>query len=252
MSCRDIQDLRQGYLDGELDLTGSLKVEQHLQDCQACAREHQNQKTLRTALSDSSLYFCAPAQLEKRLKSSLRKTIKAEPESRPSPWRWIFALGSAVVAAILVAGLLFFRPAPARDDLLAQEMVSAHVRSLMASHLTDVTSTNQHTVKPWFDGKLDFSPQVIDLANQGFVLVGGRLDYIGKRPVAALVYQRRQHFINLFVWPETGADSGANKMSEQQGYNLVHWNKAGMVYWAVSDLNINELQEFAQAQQAGG
>ncbi|MBA3356983.1 MAG: anti-sigma factor [Pyrinomonadaceae bacterium] len=119
----------------------------------------------------------------------------------------------------------------------------------MANHLTDVPSSDQHTVKPWFDGKLDFAPPVTDLTAQGFPLVGGRLDYISNRPVAALVYQRRQHFINLFIWLSTNDSESGNKIMTRQGYNLIRWNQSGMTYWAVSDLNLNELQEFAQAVQ---
>lgn len=249
MSCQEVQNLIHGYVDGELDLLNNLRVERHLQGCPACARDHRTQETLRTALSADSLYFRAPANLQKRVLSSVRAAAKGE--SRPGmwSWRWSAAAGSLALTAILILSFVFIRPSPTRDELLAEEVVSGHVRSLMASHLTDVASTDQHTVKPWFDGKLDFSPQVTDLTAQGFPLVGGRLDYVGNRPVAALVYQRRQHFINLFVWPEAVESGGGHKMIVRQGYNLIYWHRAGMVYWAVSDLNISELQGFTQALQ---
>ena len=151
------------------------------------------------------------------------------------------------LAAIVLAAFLLLRPSASSEDLFAKEIVSAHVRSMMTdNHLTDVISTDQHTVKPWFEGKLDFAPLVVDLASRGFTLKGGRLDYIGNRPVAALVYQRRQHAINLFIFPSDESETG-NKMLARQGFNLVHWDKGGMAFWAVSDMNLAELQEFAQA-----
>lgn len=244
-----MQNLLHGYIDGELDLLNNLRVEQHLRDCKACAREHRSHQALRSALTNGSLYFHAPASLQKRVRSTIRAGAGSERKPAMLSWRWLAAAASLALIAIIVLGLLFVRSRPGREELLAQEVVSGHVRSLMANHLTDVASTDQHTVKPWFDGKLDFSPQVTDLARQGFPLVGGRLDYIGNRPVAALVYQRRQHFINLFIWPEATESDSGNKMVVRQGYNLIYWHRAGMAYWAVSDLNLDELQEFTQALQ---
>jgi len=226
-----------------------LDVEQHVQACPACARALQAQQALRSALSDSALYYKAPPHLRARVQTTLRARDMRAAGSRIMTWRWLAVGLSFALLAIIIGSLAFLRSRPAADELLARELVASHVRSLMANHLTDVASTDQHTVKPWFDGRLDFAPPVVDLTAQGFPLVGGRLDYINSRPVAALVYQRRQHLINLFIWPAADETEHSNQMSVRQGYNLIHWTRAGMNYWAVSDLNLSELQAFAQALQ---
>jgi anti-sigma factor RsiW len=235
-----------GYVDGELDLVKSIEIEQHLADCDACTRTVKGLRGLQSVVRNDALRFEPPTKLEKRLRSAVRREDKAEQRPGIFQWRWLVAgtLCAAILIGVLSLAGMFTRPSP--DDLLAQEVVASHVRSLMADHLTDVPSSDQHTVKPWFDGKLDFSPTVKDLSQQGFTLTGGRLDYLGNRPVAALVYQRRQHPINLFVWP-TGATAATNeKALERQGYNVIRWSNGGMTYWAVSDLNLAELQQFAQ------
>jgi anti-sigma factor RsiW len=135
---------------------------------------------------------------------------------------------------------------PNADQFLATQLIASHVRSLMADHLTDVPSSDQHTVKPWLDAKLDFAAPVPDLSSQGFPLIGGRLDYLDNRSVAALVYQKRKHFINLFIWPTTPKDSTAQTMVEREGYHLVHWSDVDFTYWAVSDVNTTDLQSFKQ------
>ena len=249
MSCQQTHELIHGYVDGELDLLKSIEIEQHLKDCPACTQTYQGMRSLQSVVRNEALRFQPPADLEKRLRSSLRREDKAERKPLLLHWRWLVAgtvCGAVLIGILSLAGL-FSRQSP--DDLLAQEVVSSHVRSLMADHLTDVPSSDQHTVKPWFDGKLDYSPTVKDLSQQGFTLTGGRLDYIGNRPVAALVYLRRQHPINLFVWPATAAPSMNERALERQGFNLIRWSNGGMTYWAVSDLNLAELQQFAQLLQ---
>ncbi len=249
MGCHETHHLRDGYVDGELDLTSTLEIEQHLQACADCSHAYNNQLALRTAIDAGSLSFTPSVNLQKRIQVSLRKesTSKTVPGGRA--WHWISSAAALAAVLLITLGLIHIWSVPSADDLLAQDVLSSHVRSLMANHLVDVPSSDQHTVKPWFDGKLDFSPPVVDLAKQGFPLVGGRLDYLDNRSVAALVYQRRKHVINLFIWPSTqNADAGTT-MVTRQGYHLFSWTKAGMTYWAVSDLDTSELQQFVQLVQ---
>ena len=247
MSCQQTHELIHGYLDGELDLVKSLEIEKHLEQCEACTQNYEALRGLQSRLRDNTLRFEPPAKLEKSLRSALRHEEK--PRSPIFRWNWAVAAASLLAAIVLIWTVATISTRPSPDDVLAQEVVASHVRSLMANHLTDVPSSDRHTVKPWFDGKLDFSPTVKDLSQQGFPLTGGRLDYISNRPVAALVYQRRQHSINVFVWPTTAAPAMNGKASERQGYNVIRWSNAGMTYWAVSDLNLAELQQFVQLLQ---
>lgn len=256
MTCPNDDILMQGYLEGELDLASTLEFEAHLRECGACARAYHNHQTLRAGLRGGELYFLPGNDLSERIRSSLRRSEKVERKQavsirelpRPVPsWNWWAAAGLAACLALVSVLALRFIPGmsgPSRENLLAQEVLASHVRSLMLNHLTDVLSSDQHTVKPWFNGKLDFSPPVQDLSGDGFPLVGGRLDYLEHRPVAALVYQRRKHVINVFIWP-ADKDSGEHAVTEQ-GYNLVHWTRSGMTYWVASDLNTAELEDLAR------
>jgi anti-sigma factor RsiW len=247
VSCQEVQDLLHGYVDGELDVVRTLDIDRHLRDCSACARLYAHQQALRSALRGGGLYFTPPEPLEQRVRAAVRRVSDADTRTWGWSWRWL-RLGAAMacVAVVLwsVVPLLMKSSAP---DHALQELVASHVRSLMVDHLTDVTSSDSHTVKPWFEGKLDFSPPVPELTMQGFRLVGGRLEYLGERPVAALVYQRREHVINLFTWPAQPEAGGDETMATRQGYHLAHWHVSGMSYWAVSNLNQRELQEFVRA-----
>lgn len=247
MICHETQELIHAYLDGELDLMRNLKIEQHLPACQACALTFQNQQALRSALTTGSLYYHAPADLRQRVQSAVRQVNQAETKSWLPSWRWLtVGVSFAAVAVLLLALIPTWMRSPS-DDLTTKEVISAHVRSLMADHLTDVASSDRHTVKPWFNGRLDFSPPVTDLTERGFPLIGGRLDYLDNRPVAALVYQRQQHLINLFIWPSSQASQkAALSPLTQQGYHLIRWTSAGMTFLAISDLNERELEEFVQ------
>jgi anti-sigma factor RsiW len=251
VSCEMTQPLIEAYVDGELDLVRAVEIEQHLQGCAACTRVYRNQQALHSALTSAAgaLYYTAPAGLQKRIQDSVRK---AEPERAIRwvlPWRNLSLVAAVAVLLLSSWAVLRFASAPAGDALLAQEVVAGHVRSLQANHLGDVISTDQHTVKPWFDGKIDFAPPVNDFAAQGFPLWGGRLDYLNDRPVAALVYQKQKHFINVFIWPATQGGPTAPQALTEQGYNLEHWIQGGMNYWVISDVNSADLHMFVQLLQ---
>ena len=269
MNCTEAKLLLHPYFDGELDLVRSLEIEKHMQGCTGCAAENNSLHSLRSALRSVSLAYAAPQSLRK----SVRQLVTVQEESpRPqgahwntepkraepvlgapvprensrssrTPWFWqLWAVGATAFAALLLTMRL---AGTGGQDLLANEMVSDHVRSMMPGHLTDVVSSDQHTVKPWFNGKLDFSPTVKDFAADGFPLVGGRLDYLHGREVAALIYQRNKHVINVFVWP-VNADKMEKTANESiRGYNLISRDIDGLHYALVSDLNAAELGQLA-------
>jgi anti-sigma factor RsiW len=256
-----------GYLDGELDPITSQTIEQHLRECDKCDQAYKAHALLIRSISDRTPYYKAPAGLRERIQSSLREEIAERSprsvsrnipslfQSKPSErravpfgtqWSWLALAAAIVLAAIIAFNLAPRLQRPGAEQLLATQLIASHVRSLMANHLTDVASSDQHTVKPWLDAKLDFAPVVADLSSEGFPLIGGRLDYLDNRPVAALVYQRRKHFINLFVWPAESGSTGADKRITHQGYQLLHWVDSDFNYWAVSDVSDNDLQAFKQ------
>ena len=240
MDCTLRRHLLEAYLDGELGFERTLEVEAHLASCCGCSSEVQSWKDIRIAMQRPELYHRAPAHLEGKLR---RLLPKARTEQRPWFQRSIWATGGAAfaTAVLLIAFVTNRSPGPSA----ANDLVGSHIRSLMADHLMDVISTDQHTVKPWFDGKLDFAPPVQDFAADGYPLVGGRLDYVGGRQVAVLIYHRALHIINVYVWP--APDKGSSAISTQtiHGYNVVSWKKSGFEFRAVSDLNTTELRDLA-------
>ena len=255
MSCELTQRYVPGYLDGELDLVRTIEAETHLKGCPTCAQELENLKALRAAMQRSSLAYAAPAVLRERIQSSLREPSRGDVQKSKIGWPslnvWQLAGAFALLALISITSwqLTVRRRGPSGDQQIVAEVFASHVRSLEANHLMDVASTDQHTVKPWFDGKLDFSPPVEDLASDGFPLVGGRLDYLEGREVAALVYQRRKHFINVFVWPDPAGTHSAQAMESRQGYNIMKWSRGGFQFWSVSDVAAPDLAEFVRLLQ---
>jgi anti-sigma factor RsiW len=241
MSCEQAERDLDAYLDGELDAEFAMAVRDHLGTCAACRRQIAEREAL-SRLVRAAPYYSAPEPLRAR---AVAQTTRSRGVRRVMAWA-----AAAMLAVSAGGGLTLLRSASTRVDAADDEAVHSHVRSLMANHLFDVQSTDQHTVKPWFQGKLDFSPPVVDLASIGFPLAGGRLDVLRGRPVAALVYQRQKHTINLFVSPEDEDASARASVRSIRGFHVHHWTHRGMSFWAVSDLNDTELTDFGRALEA--
>ena len=234
-------------LDGELDAAEARELEAHLAQCPECAKFRDQRLALRAAIAARVPAFPAPDTLRQRVRAAIRAAAPAGSTRRSAPLLWR-SLAIAASLAIVAMGSWRLAVRRAAGDALADAVLASHVRSLMPGHLTDVLSSDQHTVKPWFNGRLDFSPPVSDFAGRGYPLLGGRLDYLDGRPVAALVYGRRQHVINVYLWPGAGgANAGATRT--RQGYHVLHWTTRDYTYWAASDLGLAELQDFVALLQ---
>jgi len=249
VSCELTQSVLHGYVDGELDAARAADFERHLVSCPECVAALEAQEILRGSIQRAGLYERAPVALRRKLNAEIvapgPEPIAFNNALRSSSWRWL-----ALAATLILAATLAWRFIPglrgnSSETAYASAIVDAHLRSLQPGHLEDVTSTDQHTVKPWFDGKLDFAPPVRDFANEGFPLQGGRLDVVRGHTVAVLVYGRRKHVINVFIWPTTEPDSRPRSGS-QLGYNWTDWRKGGMELCAVSDLNASDLDALRQ------
>jgi len=247
MNCEEVTILLHALIDGELDAGNAREVEAHVEICPNCAAQLQNFQDLRKALMSSSLRFAAPKSLLARIEGKLPAPGVTR-ANRRSVIR-SFAFG-ATASALAASGLLVIVMRADDQRNILGEVVSAHLRSLQAQHLTDVLSTDQHTVKPWFNGRLDVAPPVVDLTAQGFTLLGGRLDYVDAKPVAAIVYRRRVHVINLFCAPAPGEAARSAVMESRQGFNVRHWRENGINLWAVSDIAADELEEFGEKFEA--
>jgi anti-sigma factor RsiW len=257
MTCDEANILLHALIDGELDAGHAREVEAHIATCPSCAAKLAAYRQMREAMAKTDLRFTAPASLRQRIDAALPK---AAPKVAPSPSNVTplasrrsvlrgFAMGSAL-SALAATGLVAVVLRNDDQQLIDSEIVSAHLRSLQPGHLIDVVSTDQHTVKPWFNGKLDVSPPVIDLTAQGFTLIGGRLDYVDARAIGAVVYKRRAHVINLFVAQTSSTARKPAKIETVQGFNIRHWSDRGMNFWAVSDIGADELAEFGEKFEA--
>jgi anti-sigma factor RsiW len=242
MECESLL-LVQAEFDGELDTAGALRASQHRQSCATCSDAYAQLTATRALMRESAPHYQAPESLRRAIQAGIGITPKPAATAR-AWWREgaSFGLGAALAACI---ALLIV--APAQQNML-DTIVASHVRALQPGHLEDVISTDQHTVKPWFDGRIDFAPPVKDLKAEQFPLLGGRLDYLNNRPVAAMVYGSDKHLIDLYVWPGTGDQIAGT--ATRAGYNTVHWSENGMEFWAVSDLEAHKLSDFVREWRA--
>ena len=247
MPCEHSQVELHGYLDGELDAMGATNFEKHLEDCPDCKRVLAAEESLRSALQNAALYERAPESLRKNLFDAPRVKVAAIRPARTFSfsWQWLAVAAVLLLSVAVGWGMWQRSQTPSSMQLVAASLVDAHLRSLQPGHLADVESTDQHTVKPWFDGRLDFAPPVRDFASDGFPLLGGRLDVVQGRTAAALVYGRRKHVINVFV-EKTPSGEAWNGFGNLQGYHWLSWQKDGFSFFAVSDVSAPDLNQLEQ------
>jgi mycothiol system anti-sigma-R factor len=249
VSCEMTHAVLHGYLDGELDAARAAEFEQHLLSCPQCVAELEAQENLRSAIQRSGLRERAPERIRRNLQAAMgSSSITSEPVKAAAPMRvkasirptWWLTLAAAAVFVIVLGSRFLPNLTQGRGDEMTAAIVDAHLRSLQPGHLEDVISTDQHTVKPWFDGRIDFAPPVRDFVSDGFPLQGGRLDVVRGKTVAVLVYGRRKHIINVFIWPTNEQDQ-APLQGSQLGYNWIDWRKSGMELVAISDVSAPDL-----------
>lgn len=253
MDCKELRALADAYLDGEVTPAVKAEIEAHLKDCAGCRAELAARRDFSRRLKAGASFYDAPDSLVRALAARLPESGKVVPlakpayfRSREAAWRPIALAASFLLAILVSGGTGYMASLPGEGDRITQQVVDDHVRSLLADHLTDVLSTDQHTVKPWFNGRIDTAPPVHDFTAQGFTLVGGRLDYLDHRPVAALVYRHGKHPINLFVWSDPSQREGLPSVTQRQGYNIRHWMEGDMSFWLVSDVEADALAQLEE------
>jgi anti-sigma factor RsiW len=259
MNCAEFQEHLDPFFDNELGLAEAQKIQQHIEQCPACEAIYAARLAVREALQKPEVRFTPPEDLLSQIRGELGKQVRPAPRS---PWRlptfqfsnWFLpALAGAAAVFLMWFGSAAFltgrRPPNSLLSTVTAQLVSDHMRSLLPDHLIDVVSTDQHTVKPWFAGKLSFSPPVYDLSDQGFKLIGGRLDYLGNQEIAAVVFQHRQHYVNLFVWPKTESTQITDTLLQKEGFNMYGWEANGLIMWAVTDADPDSLKKFVDLQK---
>lgn len=243
MNCTEARSRIAAYVDDELDALECTRLDAHVSGCRACQHERTQQVFMSQEVRRELTRFRAPAGLHRRVRESLHSSEARRTETWWQRLRWpaLVPVAGVALATLATVNVAFLASLPSEEDRVAANVLDSHLRALISSRAIDVVSSDQHTVKPWYAGKLDFSPPVTDYGAQGFALVGGRIDYVEGRSVAALVYQHRKHFVDAFIWPAAGSSSKVPASLERRGYNLVHWTRDGMTYWLASDLETAEL-----------
>jgi anti-sigma factor RsiW len=255
MNCQECRDFIDPFVDSELDAGDAIRVQQHIRSCADCHNQLRSREALRALLSNPRIKFEIPEALPGKVSSRIRLLSGPAKERvvRKYSTRWVYVPLALAASILLLFSLLLLnkndRFEPLNAHSLVDEVVASHVRSMLASHLLDVPSTDQHTVKPWFDGKLKFAPPVQDFADHGFRLIGGRLDYLDGQEVAALVYQRNKHIINVFLWPAKPGANESPRSFSRYGYNAIQWARDGFNWWAVSDVSAADLESFADLER---
>jgi anti-sigma factor (TIGR02949 family) len=248
MRCEEVRPLLDAYLDGELAEAERSLLHDHIEDCAECGPEAAALQRLRDEIRRAAPVYRAPPALRSSVRSAVRREAAA---TRPAATRasgWLAYAASILLAVAVGSGGTFLLTGERQENTVASEVIDSHLRSLLGNHLTDVASSDKHTVKPWFAGRTDLSPPGVDLVADGFPLIGGRLDLIQGKPVPALVYRAGKHVINVFVLPTRTGDHA--ETVTRRGYTLHHWNEGDLGYWAVSDAASDEFAKFERAFRA--